>query len=49
VDKRSRPTALLRAGGLRGLAHTISDSQRLRGQELLKPAVIEFHAPTIQA
>jgi hypothetical protein len=49
VDKCGWPAALLRASGLRGLAHTISDSQRLRGQELLKPAVTEFHTPSIQA
>jgi hypothetical protein len=49
VDKRSRPAALLRTSGLRGLAHTIGDSQRLRRQELLEPAVIGFHASSIQA
>jgi hypothetical protein len=48
VDQRGRPAALLRACGLRRLAHTISDSQRLRGQELLEPAVTEFHTPSIQ-
>jgi hypothetical protein len=47
VDQGSGPAALLRAGGLRGLAHAISDGQRLRGQELLKPAVTEFHAFSI--
>jgi hypothetical protein len=49
VDERSRPAALLRASGLGGLAHTIGDSQRLRGQELLKPVVTEFHTSSIQA
>lgn len=49
VDKRSRPAALLPASSLRRLAHAISDSQRLGGQQLLKPAATEFHISSIQA